>query len=240
MSKIKIMDLSNHKKIKRKKQHPDLPELPFVMACVGPARSGKSNCIRNLLLRRELMRDVFDYIFIFCPSIDLNGDFDELGNKRKPIVKKIKTFDEDIIREIMEQQETVVKKHGINKSPETLLIFDDCFDDPKFTRSGLLKTICMRGRHMKLSMILSGQKLSMLGTACRANLTHMLFFRPANYSELDFFIEENVEKKKRKEFSAAFKEVWKTKYDFIFIDYLNPDLSKRFRKCMSEPLGLEL
>lgn len=234
------MNLSKEKKIKKRRYHADLPELPFTMACVGPSRSGKSNCIRNLLLRRELMRDVFDYIFIFCPSIDLNGDFDELGNKKKPIVKKIKTFDEKIIQEIMSQQEFVIKKYGKSKSPQTLLIFDDCFDDPKFTRSKLLQTICFRGRHMKISMILSGQKLSMMGTACRANLTHMMFFRPANYSELDFFIEENVEKKKRREFSEAFKEVWKTKYEFVFIDYLNSDLSKRFRKGLSEPMDVEL
>ena len=238
--KINIIDLSNKNNNRKKKIHPDLAEPPFFMAFIGPSRSGKSNCVRNLLLRPDLYKNVFEYIFIFCPSIDLNGDFDELNTTTKTEVKKINHFNENMISEIMKQQKDIIKQHGKNKAPHVLLLLDDVFDDDKFTRSRVLKTLACRGRHMLISVIVSGQKLSLMGTACRNNLTHMVMFRPGNYSELDFWVEENVEKRKRKEFSEKFKKIWAEKYKFIFVDYLNPDLTKRFRKGFSEPIDIEL
>lgn len=237
--KIDILDLSDKKGKKAKKVHPDLPTMPFFIAFVGPSRSGKSNCIKNLLLRKDLYGGKFEHIFIFCPTIDLNGDFDQLNTTSKTKVLKIKHFDENMISEIMRQQEIVIKDHGKNNAPDILLLLDDCFDDSKFNRSQILKTLAFRGRHSKISTILSGQKLSMMSTSCRNNLTGLAFFRPGNMNELQFYIDENCEKSKKKETAEAMKQVWKEPYKFIFIDYLAKDVNNRYKKGFSESLGIE-
>jgi len=234
MSKIKIFDLTPDKvKCKKEKLHKDLPQPPFTLGAIGPSRSGKSNVIRNMLVRDDLYKNIFQYIFIFCPSLDLNGDFDDLQTNTKTKIIKINSFNQTTIKDVMNQQEEVVKEHGKKKAPHTLLLFDDCVDHPNFMRSNLLKTLCIRGRHMKLSIIISGQKLSLLPTTCRANLTHQMLFRPANFSELDFWLEENIQKSEKKLYSNLFRKIWDTPYSFIYVDYLNPDMNKRFRTGFS-------
>lgn len=236
-----IIENLDRAKSKRKKKiyDKDLPKIPFTMAFIGPSRSGKSNVIKNLLLNKKYYAKAFEYIFIFCPSIDLNDDFDDIKSSKKIKVEKFNTFDQNIIEEIFEQQVDLIKEHGKKKAPDILLIFDDVFDNVQFTNSALLKTLAMRGRHACVSMMLSGQKLSLLGTPVRNNLTHLVFFRPNNLSELDRFLEENVQKTQRKEYSKAFKDAWQTEYNFILVDYLNGDLKMRFREGFSTPLPVE-
>jgi hypothetical protein len=234
------MDLSKKNGVKVVKVHKDLPSPPFTMAFVGPSRSGKSNVIRNLLLRKNYYYNKFDYVFIFSPSIEFNGDFDEIKSNKKQKIVKFDAFDEGKISEIMNKQADVIRQHGQKNAGHILVLLDDVFDDPAFTNSSLLKTLTMRGRHLLISLMMSGQKLTLMGRPVRNNLTHLVFFRPGNFKEMDFFIDENIPKSRKKDFEKAFKEVWAKKYNFVFIDYLNPDLSKRYREGFSKSLGLEI
>ncbi len=239
INEIDMFDLSKNANKPSKKIHPDLPQLPFFMAIIGPSRSGKTNTIRNLFLRKDLYYKKFEYIFIFCPTFDLSGDFDEMVDNEFTKVRKVKNFDEAMISEIVRQQEILIKSVGKRRSPDILILLDDCFDDEKFSRSNILKRLAFRGRHAKISTILSGQKLSAMSTSCRNNLTNMLFFKPGNMSELQFFVDENCEKDKKKETAREFKEVWKKIYKFIVIDYITQDVNRRFREGFSNPLDIK-
>ncbi len=233
---LKIVNLNRDPK-KKLKIHKDLPHPPFRLAAIGPTTSGKSNFIRNLLTRRDMLFGVFHYIFIFCPSIRLNDDFIDIEEDGRTIFKFDK-FDEMEISNIQKRQ-TEIAKIDKKRLPRILLLLDDCFDDDSFSRSNVLKALCFRGRHANISLIFSGQKLSSLNRACRLNLSHMAFFRPNNFGELDFFLEENIEKRKRKEFSEVFKGVWQEEFAFVWIDYNNRSLKKRFRNGLSGKLDFQ-
>ena len=251
---IEIKDLSNNKnKKKRKPIHSDLPQIPLSLAVVGPSRCGKSNLVRNILMNPNYYKNMFDYIFIFCQSIEFNGDYDDIKSKsyeelenynpnskkkHKLVVNKYDHFDQEIIAQILEEQANIIRQYGQKRSPEILMLYDDVIDDPSFLNSNLLKSISTRGRHMNISVIISSQKLSLINTTIRANLTSIILFCPATMSEVDFFIEANVSKSQRKQFMECCKKVWETPYQFIMIDYLNRNLERRFRHGFSKPLGV--
>jgi hypothetical protein len=62
-----------------------MQRLYFSMIVSGPRESGKSFFIRNLLLRKDMLYDVFkapDYLIIICPNEHCNGDFANLETKK--------------------------------------------------------------------------------------------------------------------------------------------------------------
>ena len=143
-----------------------------------------------------MLREVFEdeHIFIICPSLRYNDDYDVLPNS-----PKFDAFDNRLLREIMGEQDLTISTYGKDRTPDILIVLDDCFDDVSFNRSNIVKTLAMRGRHMKISIIMSGQKWSMIPKAARINLTDVVFFRPTNFSELDHFVEELADKDKRRD-----------------------------------------
>jgi hypothetical protein len=233
---IEIKDMSKPSKDEYQWLNPNLPKPPFSVAFVGPSRSGKSNCIRNHLLRKDMLKNVFgkNRIFIFCPSLDLNSDFDDIDTKYK-----FNSFAEAKVNEIVSKQEDIVKRYGQDYAYDLLLVFDDVFDDPHFMRSRILPKLCMRGRHSKISVIFSGQRLKAIPRACRLNLTHLVMFRPTNLSEMDQLAEEYVNKDLRKHAVEKFKEVFREPYACIVFDNLSKDFDKRIRVNFHEPIVFE-
>lgn len=228
---LKIKNLSGRKR--DSDCNPDLPQKPFAMAVVGPSRAGKSCFIKNLLTRKDMIKPMFkpEHVFIICPSIRYNDDYKMLDQ-----AQKFEEYSNAILREIMKEQDLVIQTFGIKRTPDILIVMDDCFDNPSFNRSQIVKTLAMRGRHMKISLIMSGQKWSMITKAARINLTDVAFFRPSNFSELQFFVEELTDKATRKELIAVTKKIYEEPYQFIYFDLLNPDMSRRIRHGMSKPV----
>lgn len=226
---LEIRDLSSPSETQR--THPDLPCLPFAMAVIGPSRSGKSNFIKNLLTRYDMLKGVFneENIFIISQSLRYNDDYEQLEK-----AQKFEDYSNKLLKEIWNEQDFVIRIYGKERAPDILVVLDDCFDNPAFNRSTIVNSLTMRGRHMKISIIVSGQKWSMISKPARVNLTDVAFFRPMNFSELESFVEELVDRQKRKELLATAKKIYRVPYDFIYYDLLNPDIKRRIRKNMSE------
>lgn len=205
----------------------DLPKPPFCMALFAPSRGGKSTLIQHLFTKKHLLKKTFrdQDMFIFCPSLEFNDDFKDFETPNK-----FGDFDTSLMGEIVNEQKLVIDTYGKKRAPHILMIFDDCFDDPRFQNNPLLKMLAFRGRHMKLSIIVSGQKASSCPRGVRLNLTHLCWFQPSNMSELDFIAEEFTEKKRRQEVIGKFKEVWRdSPYQFMFFDLLNKDPTRKIR-----------
>lgn len=232
---ITIENMSKPSVDEFKHLHDDLPKPPFTMAFVAPSRAGKSNCIANLLLRDDMLKNVFgkNRIFIFCPTVDLTPDYEDVDTKYK-----FNTFDENKVHDIMSKQKTIIKNLGKDKAYHLLLLFDDCFDDARFHKSKFLNTLCMRGRHMNISCIFSGQRLKAMSRSVRLNLTHLVVFRPNNLSEMDQLAEEYIAKDQRKHAVEVFKSIFETPYSFIVFDNLSKDWHRRIRANFTEPLDL--
>jgi septin family protein len=178
MSSIEIKNLSGTSNF-NVRIHDDLPELPFSMIVGGPSKSGKSNLIKNLLQDKYYLRAFdTDSIFIFCPSIDLNDDYEYIETRYK-----FNEFSESKLREIMSKQEDVVKNFGKKRTKHLLIILDDCFDNPSFAHSNVVQRLFMRSRHSLISVICSGQKLSSVPRGARLNTNYLIIFRPSNLSK---------------------------------------------------------
>ena len=209
----------------------NLPHPPLAMAIIGPRYSGKSNLIKNIFCRKDMLGKIFDpeNIFIFCASIHFNDDFDNLDTEHK-----YDYWDENVVQEIYDSQANNIELYGKNRLAHVLIICDDMFDNPQFIKSKIIQTLFMRGRHLNISLVLSGQKFSSIPRGARLNITQLIIFRPYSQNEYDYILEETCAKSQKKEMMRKMDLVFETPFNFIFFDHLNKKKEKRIRIGFSE------
>lgn len=214
----------------------DLPQHPFFMAIIGPSRSGKSCLARTLL--KEVYYKVFDYIFLFSQSLDLNNDFEEFEK-----IVGYNSFDENEILDILNDQKTIVKQGKRDKSmkdvPGILLIFDDVADNQKFCNSKVLRMLAYRSRHQSVSCLVLSQKSSSIPRGCRLNLSHEIIFKPVSGDEMDFIVREAVPRQRRKQFFEKAEKIFEEPYTFIYFDNLCKSGKNRIKLGFDKVLQFE-
>lgn len=211
--------------------NPDLPQLNFFCIITGPRGKGKSNLCKNLLLRHDMLRDIFepDCVFIFSASVDINHDYDDVKT-----LYKFPTFSSKLINSLMDIQKRIIKEFGIKKCKPMLLVFDDMLDSGAFNYNSILEKIAVRGRHLNISCIVISQSYNRISRTMRINTDYLIFFEPNNLGELDRVAEQNVDKGSRKEFIKKIKDIFSSEpYSFITIDYKTKNQKRRFRKGFS-------
>lgn len=218
--------------------HPDIPQLSFTMCITGPRGAGKSLLIRNLLLRKDMLKNVFkkpNYIVIVCPSLS-NGDYDEVKGAN---VYKYESYNQEIIDYLMEIQKNTIKEHGRHKTPEILIVLDDVLDSGALQWGSRVERIFSRGRHVNINCILVSQHLNRISKTMRINSDYFIAFQPHNYTELENAFEQFIPKKERKSFGDYLKQMWANNYyQFLYIDFKTKDATRRFREGFSKPIVL--
>ena len=122
------------------------------------------------MYKRQQQRGLFKTIFICCPTESVNSFY-------KDLVKKENIFDSYNENWV----ETLIKKMtevNTNKTEETashvLLILDDCCSDHNFHQSKSFKKLCTRGRHIKISVIITCQYIYQIAPVSRNNADFIL------------------------------------------------------------------
>ena len=148
----------------KKKNHPlkhtFLPSLPMRMLVVAPSNGGKSNLLKNMLLRQEFgYRDYFTdpkssvlNYFVFSRTLGMDRTMDSLV-EQLPKFHAYREWDDSIIRDIMEYSREKTER-GV------LLLLDDMISDSKaFNKrsENLLNELAFMGRHHKVSFIITAQ-----------------------------------------------------------------------------------
>lgn len=239
---IKIIDLKKNKKKEYRPPttHEDLPQLHFTMCVVGPRNRGKSLLIRNLLLRKDLMRDTFadpHYMIFVSPNIDVNGDYDEVKGFH---VYRYDFYNPSLIEFLIETQKNIITTHGKKKCPEILLVLDDVLDSGALDYHSQIEKVFSRGRHVNMNCILVSQHLNRISRTMRLNNDYFVMFMPNNETELDNFLEQYVSKPDRNRMREYLKNMWNESiYNFILVDYKTDDPSRKYRKGFSEPIILD-
>jgi len=232
--KIKYIP-AKQQEYKIKQPNKMLPQLYFTFIIAGSRGSGKSQLIRNLLLRQEMMKGIFkpEHIFIFSPSLKVNGDYDDIKAKYK-----FDYYSDEIIARIMELQQAIIKKFKKRSAPPLLLIFDDCLDLKNcLTWNSLLETIFIRGRHLNISIAIVTQHLNKVSRTMRLNQDYVAFFKPTNTTELDNFVEQNFSKTDRKKVYNQISNIFANNpYSFILIDNKTKDENMKYRVNFDRPL----
>ena len=99
----------------------------------------------------------------------------------------------DLVKVISVQKEVVArcKQMKMKKCYQIVIVIDDFEDLPDFIRQErLVWELFFRGRHAKISTIISTQKWKAISPAIRSQATALMIFRLRSQMELDAVVEE--------------------------------------------------
>ena len=173
MGKIKLFPTTEYSS--KQASDPVVPLVPRTGIFLGPSKSGKTVALISLIL--EQYRGVFERIYIFSPSVDIDDGWipvkkyieEDLGVN----TEREQKWGEAALRRIIQQQRKITeasKKLEMKKLYQVLEVIDDFADTPQLHKPhGALDTLFIRGRRMQISTWVSSQKLRLISTAVRVN-----------------------------------------------------------------------
>ena len=138
-----------------------------IVSLIGKRNSGKSQMLRYLVMQQ---RGLFKSIFVLCPTESVNSFY-------KDLVKKENIFDsynENWIEALIKKMTEVNTNKTEEKASHILLILDDCCSDTNFHQSKSFKKLCTRGRHIKISVIITCQYIYQVPPVARNNSDFIL------------------------------------------------------------------
>lgn len=223
-----------------KKEH--IFDLPCRLLIVGASqRSGKSNCVLNMIVRPEFYGNDFKGENIFIVSGSLEND-EKLKNlvkvKEIPEENLMLEYDEETLEELYDiLQEDYKDSIENKKKPENkLIIFDDMsFDGSlKAKAHGIINKMYMNGRHINLSTIITAQKYSDISTSTRENANGLILFKCSN-KQLDLIESDHNYLLNKKDFQKMFRDATDEKHTFFVVNYTN-DKNNMYQDCNFDTL----
>jgi ABC-type dipeptide/oligopeptide/nickel transport system ATPase component len=215
---------------------PVVPKPQFSLILVGRSGSGKTTTLTNLI-NYYVQNKVFhpDNVILFSPSIGLDKGLEEIK-----CTWRYDHFNEEIIDNVFEQQKALITGKE-DLANNVLLIADDCISEKKFGKIGSkLEMLFYRCRHVKISLMLSVQKLNAISRGIRTNQKQLIIYRPFNGTEMDLILSEHSDKKNRSAFRNMLRDIYSSSpYAFLYIDYLQKDKNKRYSNSMKEYISVE-
>jgi len=219
------------------KVHDSLPPPPFGLLVCGPRKSGKSLLVANLVARPELYGSAFrkEDIIVMSPTYYTDKTL-------FPIEPKwiFNDYQETVIQDVLDQQDTIAKEYGRRKQPHVLVILDDLMGSKAFARGSIIEKLATQGRHYNVSFIVIAQKSNSLPRAVRENVDAGVFFQPMTDSEMRI-----VESEFLKPFFTvsdyrvardAAQQVWSDLHGFVYVHRRFEDPKYRVRSGFNYPL----
>lgn len=202
----------------------------FSMLIAGSSGSGKTRLLIQIL--KEIRKN-YDYFIVLCPSLEFSGDYKDFEKDDKKSEGRsegrfqfFSEYNPSVLNEIMETQSEIIRKHGKNRCPKTVVILDDCLE---FLRQhSLIENLFFKGRHINISPIVLVQKLRGVSTILRVNTRYAIFFRAGNTSETEAFLETYTGKRERSKIEDTLREWFKNLYSFLFADFKTQKYQDRY------------
>jgi hypothetical protein len=221
---LKIQDMGPKKTVNPLK-YSFLPNLPMRMLVVAPSNGGKSNMLKNMLLRSEFgYRDYFTdpntgalNYFVFSRTLGADHTLDALVDQL-PKFHAYREWDDTIIRDIMEYSRLKTER-GV------LLLLDDMITDTKVFNKcsgNVLNELAFMGRHHKVSFILTTQSYTSIQRPIRINTSAVIAFNLKNKREEQAFQEEQS---MWENIHELYTMATSPKYGFL---YLNKDTGRAY------------
>jgi hypothetical protein len=137
---------------------------------IGKPGTGKSTLITSLLYEK---RAIFPSALIMSGTEDSNGHY----KKIVPSTFVFNKLNEKKIEDYITRQK-IAKRHLNN--PWSVLLLDDCTDDPKLFNKPLFQGIFKNGRHWKSLFIISLQYCMDIKPVIRTNVDGVFILRETN------------------------------------------------------------
>ena len=138
-----------------------------MVGLIAKRNAGKSQMLRYLVLQQ---RALFKSIFVICPTETVNHFYSDF-------VKKENIFDsynENWVEALIKKMTEVNSGKNDDNASHILLILDDCCSDTNFHQSKSIKKLATRGRHIKISVIITCQYIYQISPTIRNNLDFIL------------------------------------------------------------------
>jgi hypothetical protein len=173
------------------------PQTPGANGCfLAPSGGGKTTTLISMLLGPY--RGIFDEVHVFSPSVHIDSAWASVKEFAGHLENSSfnDEWDEDALRQILDRQRDKIRQLKDAKSkkplPQILTIIDDFADrsDILHSRSGILTTLFIRGRHFGSSCWVSSQKLTAIASVARVNFRFLLVWRLRNQKEIIALMEE--------------------------------------------------
>lgn len=231
--KYKILPVKIEKTISEKWKNTDshLPIHPFAILISAPPKSGKTNCLVNMLLNPAFdWVNKFDKIIWISPSILTDKTAKpvlEIANDEdNPLSEKIKIFTGDDIDNIDELIKLIIEEQDENPEQETLVILDDCLGKMKNNSFSRLYT---RYRHKNISMLAISQMFKGFDVTSRACASGLILYKTHNAKEREKIIEELAGYPDSNDY---YDEATNKKHNFLWVNNETKQLWHNFEECL--------
>ena len=218
------------------------PQKGFMMAISGGRNTGKSVVTYNLI---KHYAGCYDSINIFSPTWEQDPT---IGPDATGIDEGCyhDTIDIEFIEDLIKTQALEKKKFDKGTLRQKflsrhLLVFDDCISCEGFNTQklgGILNQLAFKGRHFRLSTIITTQAYKALPKKFRVNIPNWIFMRTYNEGEREAIADEQSNTMSKKEFNKLFDYAIIDEYDFFYVFLDAPDKKTCFRKNLTNILKI--
>ena len=210
---------------------------PGTMVVVGSTGSGKTTIIGNLLSQKNMLKNYFDEIYIFClsPCTTL------IDNVKQ--IKEHNVFLEDDpgkLAELFNNQKSSVDSIGFKRAKHILFILDDIIQSNKFLNSKALSDIFFGGTHSKTSLWLLSQNYMSVPRRLRMNAHSLIICHCVNLTEIERFSTEwQSPYMNKSEFTKLVQFALTDAYSFLFVNGTHPDKKEMYRSGFGTILSIK-
>lgn len=129
--------------------------------------SGKSELLRYLYL---MNKHLFNKVFVICPSEGVNKFYEDIIPKEDIFEK----YNDEWVEKLIKKLTQINAGLNDDEAQHVLIILDDCCSDTRFHQSESLKKLFTRGRHIKVSLIITMQYLNQIPPVARNNCDYLM------------------------------------------------------------------
>ena len=199
------------------------------LAIFSPPGSGKSNMVSNLLLREELLKDMFlGGLYIISPTID--NDLTSVHLKKYADFTSTQ-FSETLVEAIFDNIMTIPN----DERELSCLLLDDCLGQIK--QHSFMNRWASTVRHLRNLCIFSLQALKGLPPTVRSNVSHTITFYQPSTKQLNDIVELHSNMGGEENFRKCYEEATGQKYGFLLCDWRDMKMYK-WGSDLPEPIEI--